>query len=120
MSGATWLQHRIEAQQLLEDIDYALRSIRECGSANYVGKGVHFYQLERGCEAAALFLDSTATAVRYAGGGHGCKARLLEAKKIAAETLKETKAIIREQFGTARQLRLAIAAEGAHEMALAA
>lgn len=119
MSAARWLQHRIEAQQLLDDIEYGLRSIKVCGSALHC-TGVHAGQLDRACEAAALFLDREPSAIRHSQGGHGTRERLLEAKKIAAETLKETKAVIREEIGTATQLRLAIAAQSAHEMELAA
>lgn len=116
MSAARWLQHRIEAQQLLDDIDYGLRSIKACGSALHC-TGLHAGQLSRACDAAALFLDSTGESIYYA---QDTALRLREAKAIARETLAETKAIIREEIGTVRQLRLAIAAESAHEMELAA
>lgn len=121
--AATWLQHRIEAQQLLDDIEYGLRSIKACSGSRYC-TGVHAAQLDRASSAAALFLDLEAETVRFAGNDFHRDAtaeRLREAKTIARETLAETK-LAMKQFGWtgARQLRLGIAEQGAHEGALAA
>lgn len=129
MNAQTVLQWKIEATQLLDDITYGLKSIKVCGGEDCC-TGVHAGQLYRACEAAALFLDSTADGILHSRSSHcglsyrDTEARLREAKKIAAETLKETKQAAKDfGFGTARQLRLGLAAEAAadtHEYALSA
>jgi hypothetical protein len=75
---------------------------------------------DRAAAAAALFLDSTTDGVLYSNVG--TLAKLREAKKIAAETLKETKAAAKDYgYGTARQLKLGLSVAGdTHEYALGA
>lgn len=113
-------QAKIETVQLLDDVEYALRSIKVCGSAHSC-VGVHGGQLVRGCAAAAQVLDSTTDGVMYSGGGHNVTMKLREAKAILRECVKDTNDRLREMGGV-KQLRLAIAAAGAdtHEMGLAA
>lgn len=122
---ATILQWKIEATELRDAIDYALRSIKACGGDRYC-TGIHAGQLYRGCEAAALFLDyATADGILYSADETGrcnTKARLTDALKIARETLAETDAILKAQ-GTLAQRRMLLAdamADDTHEMALAA
>lgn len=111
-------QSKIDTAQLLDEIEYALRSIKACGSAHYC-TGPHAGQLARGCAAAGEFLDLTADTILYSQGGHGTAARLREAKTIAKATLAETNAAIKA-CGTLAQRRLAFTAEATHEHALAA
>lgn len=118
MNANVMMQSQIETQQLLDDVEYALRSIKTCGSTHSCG-GVHAGQLHRGAAAAAKVLDCEAATVLYAQGGHGTAAKLREAKGILRETLAETKAIVKG-FGKRSQLRLALAGEECEQLAVAA
>jgi GH24 family phage-related lysozyme (muramidase) len=134
LKTSTLIQWKIEATELRDAIDYAIRSIDTCGGKDFC-TGIHAGQLYRGCEAAALFLDSTTEGILHSceytmnGGqwhsGRGdTKARLREALKLARENLRETEALLKGA-GTLAQRRLALAGELAaaadtHERALAA
>lgn len=120
-SAQALLQDRIELEQWLSDIEYALRSLKLCGRANSC-TGPHIGQLWRGCEAGALVLDTSADLLRYTCDSQGYSnlpERLREARGIFRECLAETKAELKT-IGGVRQLRLMLAEEGAHEGALAA
>lgn len=109
MNANVMLQSQIETQQLLDDVEYALRSIKTCGSTHSC-VGVHAGQLHRGAAAAAKVLGCETATVLYSQGGHGTVDKLREAKGILRETLAETKAIVKG-FGKRSQLRLALAGE---------
>lgn len=47
MNANVMMQSQIETQQLLDDVEYALRSIKTCGSTHSCG-GVHAGQLQIG------------------------------------------------------------------------
>ena len=113
------IQARIDAQQILDTIEYGLRSIRACGGAMYC-TGVHAGQLERARQEAA----GIGYTVRYLNGAADAgmiAVELREAKAAARELLAECKADVKA-IGTVRQLRLALAATTAdtHEYALGA
>lgn len=118
MNAQAMLQGQIETQQLLDDVEYALRSIEMCGGTHSC-VGVHAGQLHRGAAAAAMVLDCTTDTVLYSQGGHGTVDRLREAKAIYRETLKESKATVK-LFGSRAQLRLALAGEAGEQLAVAA
>lgn len=116
MDGIIGAQYQglIDATQILDDIEYGIRSIKECGS-NWHCTGIHGAQLHRAAAAAALLLDSSTQTILNAGASssQGTKYRLLDARKIARETLKESKQALKD-FGAGgkRQLRLALASDG--------
>jgi hypothetical protein len=91
-SAQAALQLRIDAQQLLDSIEYGLRSIRACGGERYC-TGIHAGQLAAAKAAAASI---------------GC-AELRDAKAEAAGLLKAAKADLKA-IGGVRQLRLALEA----------
>lgn len=113
MDGIIGAQYQglIDAAQIADDIDYALRSIKTCGGS-WGCTGIHAGQLYRGCAAAGLLLDSDAQTILNSGKFE-CKTKLLAAKKIAAECLKESRQALKD-FGAGgkRQLRLALASDG--------
>jgi hypothetical protein len=117
MSVRAAMQLRIDAQQAHDAIDYALRSVRECGGSVFC-TGVHAVQLEAGRAAAA----SIGSVVGYNNGDRWTdrvKSDLIAAKKDAAELVKAAKADLKA-IGGVRQLRLALATGDGHEYALAA
>jgi hypothetical protein len=111
--GSWLLQERIDAEQSLATIEYGLRSLDLCGI--YGCTGLHAGQLVNARYEAGRVLGRDGAI----GEDNGTKRLLRLARDQAREWLKTVKAEIREQGGI-RQLRLAIAAEGAHDSALAA
>lgn len=119
-SAQTLLQEKIDITQWLDDIEYALRSLRLCGRANAC-TGVHAAQVWRGCEAGAIVLDTSADLLRYSCDSSGyCNlaARLRDARGIFRECIADTKSELK-LIGGVRQLRLALESDG-HEYELAA
>lgn len=113
------MQLRIDAQQALDGIEYALRSIKACGGSTFC-TGIHAGQLARGIHAAADIGITIESNGRDGWGAPDLRAEgLREAKKQATELLKLAKADLKA-IGGIKQLRLAFADEGAHNAALAA
>lgn len=102
------IQRCIAAQQDAEDIDYGLRSIKECGGRWYC-TGIHAGQVAKASAVAARLLGVETAAVLHAAGGHGCAAKLREAKALARDALKEAQAA-KKELGGIKQIRLALAA----------
>jgi hypothetical protein len=112
MTAQALLQGRIDAQQRLDALVYALRSVKVVGSLN--GYGAHARQIIDGQLAAAVVLRGDREQWR-AMDAHWLRV----AKDQATEELKAAKAALKD-FGGVRQLRLALATGDAHEFGLAA
>jgi hypothetical protein len=109
MTAAASLQWRIDIEQQAEAIKYGQRALRETGT--HLGAPWAQAQWHAAREACALIDVECPYAPCYGGAELALKTAAAEYKAL----LKDAKAAC----GGVRQLRLALAAEGAHEFALA-
>jgi hypothetical protein len=118
MRAQTLMQDRIDAEQWLSDVEYALRSIKACGSSLHC-TGVHAGQLSRGLAVAREWVDFSTLHARTGSEGSYTATALRDARDQLRELLKGIKAELKA-IGGVKQLRLALAEEGHGEFALAA
>lgn len=96
------IQSRIDAQQTLDAIEYGIRSVELCGHA-YGCSVCHTAQIVAGCQAATRVLG------RLVAQDNGTLRLLKAARKQQREVVKAIAADVRA-IGTARQIRMAMAA----------
>lgn len=102
MDTAARIQSTIEAREAYDAIEYGIRSIKISRNA-FGASAAHSAQIIAGCQAA------TRATGEFIAQDYATIGKLKIAKKIAGETLKAAQAAQRE-IGTARQIRLALAA----------
>lgn len=98
-TAASAVQEWIDARQTAEAIEYGIRSIEISRNA-YGASATHSRQIIAGCQAATRVLG------RIVAQDYGTLRALKEARKQQRETVKALKG----EIGTARQIKLALAA----------
>jgi hypothetical protein len=101
-TAATTVQEWIEARETVEALEYGIRSIKVCRSP-YGASACHVAQITAACQAATRVLG------RFVAKDAGTLRLLREAKREASEQLKAA-AAEKQAIGSARQLKLALAA----------